>query len=75
MFEYKLRFTIKCPIIWSLPTWVTISRAGQGLVDSASMVLSLDSCIGYKLIPHLEVGRGSDSRWTPCIPLRSDVVV
>jgi hypothetical protein len=75
MFEYKLWFTIKCPVIWSLPTWVTIARAGQGLVDNASMVLRLDSCIGYKLIPHLEVGCGSDSCWTPYIPLRSDVVV
>jgi hypothetical protein len=35
-------------------TWVTIARAGQSLVDNASMVLGLSSYVSYECIPHLE---------------------
>jgi hypothetical protein len=76
MFESKLCFTIKWPVIQWLLTWVTIARASQGLVDNASMVVGLDNWVGYELIPHLNGGRcGSDSHWTLSIPPRSDVVV
>jgi hypothetical protein len=36
-------------------TWVTIAWAGQGPVDNnASMVLGLDSYVGYELTPRLD---------------------
>jgi hypothetical protein len=52
-FEFKLRYSVQVASYLVALTWVTISRAGQCLVNNASMVLGLSSYIAYERAPRI----------------------